>query len=98
MIWHNSTVAQIAEEFQTDIASGLSSSEAKNRLVEYGNNELNYKNSANLVKYLVSSINKITFISIIVVAFVNLILAFAVNSSYIVSSIVIILVAVGGGI
>lgn len=94
MIWHNSTVSQISEELQTDIAAGLSSIEAKTRLIEYGQNEVMYKNSASLIKFVLSGVNKIAFIMLIIVSLVNLILAISVDPSFTVTSIVVMLVAV----
>ncbi len=51
--YHNITAKQTAEELKTDIKTGLTTEEAKKRLLEYGKNELIQKKRKNIfIKFL----------------------------------------------
>lgn len=81
LIWHNSTVQQIADELGCNINTGLTSKEAELRLKEYGTNELKYDKKSNFSKYLCANLFTFARIVLIIVAIINLILAFTINSN-----------------
>ena len=53
MNWHSITYQQIAENLDTDINKGLTSSEAKKRIAKYGRNSLVQKKKQGIfIKFL----------------------------------------------
>ena len=51
--YHNITISDTAEKLKTDIKNGLTNEEARNRLKEYGKNELKEKKKKNIfIKFL----------------------------------------------
>ncbi len=94
MIWHNSTPKQIAEELNTDITSGLSSADAVQKLNVFGYNELRHNRKISFLSYLKDGLKSIVFITLVVVALINFVLAATVNLSNLTEHLLIVIFAV----
>lgn len=66
---HSLTLTQAADELKADVASGLSSSDAKTRLEEYGPNDLGQGEGVSPVRILVAQVaNAMTLVLVMAMA------------------------------
>src|SRR4051812_32012348 len=66
---HSLTLKQVVDELKTEEWSGLSDTEAKRRIDEYGSNELGEAESASPVKILIAQVaNAMTLVLILAMA------------------------------
>jgi Ca2+-transporting ATPase len=72
--WYKIESTEVLQQLKTDSASGLSESEAKNRLEEYGFNELTQQPGENIWQILWKQLTAIMVLVLIVAAIISLIL------------------------
>lgn len=77
MIWHNSTINEVAEELGTDISRGLSSAEAEKRIEKYGLNEFKTDKDNSLLGYFLTDIKEFHNIALAVISVIYFILTTA---------------------
>jgi magnesium-transporting ATPase (P-type) len=78
--WYQKTVSEVMQSLVTE-DSGLTSDEAKARLVRYGYNELKFKQRGVLVRFLLQFNSALIYV-LLVAAAVTAILGMWIDSSY----------------
>ncbi len=90
MIWHSSTAEQVLSELNTNKDTGLTSSEALERLKSFGKNEIHNFNKKNFFSFLLAELKNYLYITLVVVAIVYMILTSFTNSGDLLHGFVII--------
>ncbi|MDN4754619.1 calcium-translocating P-type ATPase, PMCA-type [Porphyromonadaceae bacterium W3.11] len=88
-IYHAQTKDEVANDFQTSLTSGLSSSEATKRLEKYGENKLNKKANTPLWKIFLHQFNDALVYVLIIAAILTAVVSFMEGTNSFTDSIII---------
>jgi P-type Ca2+ transporter type 2C len=94
-IWHNKDLKEIETAIQTNLESGLSEEEAKNRLLESGYNEIEEKKGRSPFKIFISQFNDFMIWILIGAAFISGIIIKEITDALVILVILIINSALG---
>jgi len=89
ILWHSRTVQEAAEALGTELKTGLTVAQAKDRLDQYGSNELAERPRPGFWQLLLAQFNSFLVIILIVAAFVSLLLGEMVEAGAIMAIVIL---------
>lgn len=93
-MWHEMNIYEVLKEKNTDERIGLSTDEAKKRMIEYGLNKLNQKKKESLFIKFIKQFNDFMIIILIIASIISLVLAKMEGTNDYIDSIIIIAIVI----
>jgi Ca2+-transporting ATPase len=94
MLWHSKTVLRIASELKSDVSNGITDSDARKRLQKYGENKLEGKKKASLIRRFFAQFADFCVIILFIACIISFLTSLIEGSGDFVEPIVILMIVI----